>query len=71
MKINGAMWFTQMGNTKLIGIVFGIDENTGEKKAYIGSADGFDEKADTKNIATTGAKLTQYNAGMLSAFFET
>lgn len=59
MKVNNATWFTQMGNTSCIGIVFGTDENTGEEKTYIGCGDGFDEQADMKHIANTGAKLTK------------
>ncbi len=56
MKILKANWFTPMGNT-LIGIVYGEDEVTKEKKAYIGIGNGYDEKEDSEHIAETGAKF--------------
>jgi hypothetical protein len=58
MKINDATWFTQMGDVGCIGIVFCEDEHTGEKKAYIGCGDGFNEQADMEGIVNTGGKLT-------------
>ena len=57
MKITNASWFTQMGELKPIGIVFGVDEITGDKKAYIGVGDGVDESTDVNNIFLTGAKI--------------
>jgi hypothetical protein len=39
-----------------IGIVSGHNDQ-GEKKQYIGVGEGFDEEADTLQIAETGAKF--------------
>jgi len=58
MKVTNATWFTQMGVTQPIGIVFGEDEATGEKKAYIGAGYGNEEDQDCQHIARTGAKLS-------------
>jgi hypothetical protein len=58
MKIQDAIWFTEMGTPRPIGIIYGEDEVTGEKKAYIGTGHGFNEHADTQHIAKYGAKLT-------------
>ena len=57
MKIIDAIWFTEMGSQRPIGIVIGEDEHTGKKKAYIGTAFGNDKGADAAHIAATGAKL--------------
>jgi hypothetical protein len=48
-------WFSGYFGT--IGIVTGEDENTGEKKAYIGTAAGFNEDADTDYIAQQGSPV--------------
>ena len=52
MKILRAVWFTEMVNTRPIGIVLGIDIMTKKYKAYIGTAGGYDEKIDSYEIAT-------------------
>lgn len=57
MKITNAIWFTQMGEAKIIGIIIGEDEETGEMKAYIGTGYGINETIDANHIAKTGAKL--------------
>lgn len=57
MKIFNAIWFTEMGSLRPIGIVIGEDEMTGERRAYIGVGNGEDEERDSKSIAGTGAKF--------------
>ena len=58
MKNVEAIWFTEMGSTLPIGIVIGVDEVTGEPKAYIGTAYGNDGGEDIKRITAGGAKLS-------------
>jgi len=48
-------WFTAM--TGLIGVVICQDKFTDERKAYIGTARGLNEKEDAQFIAQTGAKM--------------
>ena len=55
MKIKRPYWFTGFFGT--IGVVVGEDNVTGEKKAYIGTAPGFDEDADAQYIAKTGSPV--------------
>jgi len=55
LKIKRPYWFTGFFGT--IGIVTGEDELTGQKKAYIGTALGFDENLDTHHIAKTGSPV--------------
>ena len=55
MKNKRPYWFTGLFGT--IGIVTGEDDVTGKKKAYIGTASGFDEDADTQHIAKTGSPV--------------
>lgn len=55
MKILRDYWFSGLG--PLIGIVAGVDDVTGEGKAYIGVGQGIDQEADAKYVAKTGAKL--------------
>jgi len=52
MKITGTIWFTTTNG--VVGIVFGVDEVTGKKKAYIGTAPGSDEESDAWSIAEWG-----------------
>jgi len=64
VKIENVNWFTTA--THLIGIVYGVDEITKEKKAYIGAidvADVRDEKTDAQCIAGYGAKYKPATAG--------
>ena len=56
MKILSTHWFTPMGGS-LIGIVTTEDEITGDRQAYIGTADGDEEDIDADHIARTGAKF--------------
>ena len=60
MKITGTLWFT--GGNGTVGIVFGVDEVTRKKKAYIGSASGTNEENDAQSIAEHGARLYLYAA---------
>ena len=55
MRIKRPYWFTGFFGT--IGIVTGEDEVTGKKKAYIGTAPGFDDDLDTHHIAKTGSPV--------------
>lgn len=54
MKIIDSIWFSSFTHPT-IGIVFGQDEITGERKAYIGIGGGVDEARDDEHIAKTGA----------------
>lgn len=54
MKIIDTIWFTSMYFT--IGIVI-IENEMGERKAYMGTGSGTDEAADVKRISEWGAKL--------------
>jgi len=55
MLIKKRYWFSGYFGT--IGIITGEDDRTGQKKAYIGTAPGYDEDADTKLIATKGSPV--------------
>lgn len=66
MRITRTFWFTQSGGP-CIGIVIGEDENTGEKKAYVGTADGIDEELDAKSISRYGGKLNEHTVQQIAA----
>jgi hypothetical protein len=66
MKIKETFWFTEMGSTRPIGIVIGVDERTGEPKAYIGTAFGSHEGEDVQHIASKGAKLSPSTAKLIA-----
>jgi hypothetical protein len=53
---------------KQIGIVYGRDTTTGEMKAYIGIAEGKDEKAEIDHIACWGTKFPTNAAALLMGF---
>jgi hypothetical protein len=55
MKILNAMWFTEMGKSKPIGIV--IVEMDGEQQAYIGTSEHDDELKSAILIAKRGARF--------------
>ena len=57
MKIKSAIWFSLLQYPFHLGIVYGIDEQTKERKAYIGRAHGVSPEADMKHIAENGAKI--------------
>lgn len=65
MKITDTLWFSP-GNIAtlpiIIGIVLGVDEVTGEKKAYIGNVVPTTPENDIKHIAEYGAPFTGYDA---------
>ena len=54
MNVINSIWYSQMANTKIIGIVHVVDEYEGDK-FYIGSALGNDQADDEQHIAETGA----------------
>lgn len=55
MKITLDYWFnTRRGSA---GIVVGVDEQTGEAKAYIGVASGVDYEGDKQEVVRWGGKL--------------
>ncbi|MBA7716799.1 hypothetical protein ES703_125877 [subsurface metagenome] len=56
MKVIDITWFTGMKGC--VGIVIGEDENTGERKAFIGAANGRNENADAKAIIDWGTRLS-------------
>ena len=56
MKVIETIWFTDVNGC--IGIVIGEEDVTGDRKAYIGSASGTDEKADTEQILAWGNKFS-------------
>ena len=50
------VWFT--GLKGCVGIVIGEDEYTGKRQAYIGAANGHNEKVDTEAITACGNSLS-------------
>lgn len=71
MKITGSFWFTSFDMVGCVGIVFGEDEVTGAKKAYIGTEPGGDQQSDERRIAEHGAKLTEEMAENIYNIFQT
>ena len=57
MKILADYWFTDMLGGH-IGLVIGEDEFTKERKAYIGTADGYSQAADIKKVSECGQKIS-------------
>ncbi len=57
MKIEKTVWFSGFNTPGTIGIVMGVDEVTGKKKAYMGFGSGFNEKYDEKVIALDGCPV--------------
>jgi len=56
MKVIETLWFTNLDG--VVGIVIIEEDVTGDRKAYIGSADGHDTKADTDKILAFGNKFS-------------
>ena len=56
MEVINVTWFSEMGCAKPIGIVV-VEVEEGERKAYIGTGDGYNEQLDTQHIISSGAKL--------------
>jgi hypothetical protein len=65
MKILSATWFTEMGNSRPIGIVLAINDEDGKPHAYIGNGEGLDEAQDAETIAMRGATFPLDVAGKL------
>ena len=65
MKIIHDIWFNNM--LGVVGIVVGEDENTGERKAYVGMATGYDLQDDIKLVAEVGGKFPLARAEELCA----
>lgn|GEM_PF-2466512 len=64
MKTIDSFWFTNSTTVALgpppfgtVGIVVGEDEHTGERKVYIGTAQGFEQKADEEHILEWGTEF--------------
>jgi len=55
MKVIDKLWFTNVDGC--IGIVIIEEDVAGTRKAYIGSAKGFNEEEDTQRILALGNKL--------------
>lgn len=65
-KILSSLWFNEMGRVGCIGIVT-VENELGERKAYVGIGSGFDEAADARHIAEYGGKLTLDDAKAIVA----
>ena len=57
MKIERTIWFSGLNIPGLVGIVMGVDEVTGKKKAYMGFGTGSSERFDEKAIAMNGSPV--------------
>ena len=57
MKIEKTVWFSGLNISGVVGIVMGVDEVTGKKKAYIGFGSGSVERFDERIIAATGSPV--------------
>ena len=68
MKILDAIWFTQMDSTKCIGIILGVDDITGEEKAFIGIGKGVSEEDDVTHISEWGSKFPKEIASRILSF---
>lgn len=55
-KIKSVNWFTQGQEPHTLGIVV-IENEIGERKAYVGSGEGYDEGIDAELIADHGARV--------------
>ncbi len=55
MRVTDTIWFTGMRGS--VGLVMGVDDVTGDRKAYIGRCSGLDEELDTKVIVDYGVAL--------------
>jgi len=57
MKIEKTVWFSGLNIPGVVGIVMGVDETTGKKRAYLGLGSGANEKGDEKLIAASGSPV--------------
>lgn len=60
MKIEKTVWFSGFNIPGNIGIVMGVDEVTGKKKAYMGFGTGSSEKIDERQIAAGGSPVSAF-----------
>lgn len=66
MKTEGVIWFTTQ--EKAFGIVYGEDNYTGQRKAYIACVSGLDEQKDIEKILQYGTKVLPEQAKQLSEY---
>ncbi len=52
MRVVDSLWFTN--NKGTVGIVIIEEDVTGERRAYIGIVDGYNQEADTQSIIDWG-----------------
>ena len=57
MKIEKTVWFSGFNIPGLIGVVMGVDELTGKKKAYMGFGSGRSVDFDEKVIVADGSPV--------------
>lgn len=68
MKAKDSTWFSTPKGS--LGLVAAVNE-TGETKFYLGTAEGFNEKADINNIINWGAKFEpEYVIGFITRNIE-
>lgn len=56
-RIIDSVWITSLDLVGCIGIVV-IENDTGDRKAYVGWGDGYSEERDAERIARDGGKIT-------------
>lgn len=66
MKVEGVIWFTTF--EKAFGVVYGEDEHTKQRKAYISVVSGIDEAKDIEKILQYGTKVMPDQAKQLSEY---
>lgn len=57
MSVKDIFWFTELMESRPIGIALCIDSLTGERKAYIGTGEGHSGAMDMLAIIGGGAKI--------------
>jgi hypothetical protein len=65
-KIVENLWFTELGSPRPIGIIV-VENEVGDRKAYIGTGMGGDEGLDSQRVAGNGAKLSKSTLQLLAA----
>lgn len=68
MIVKGTIWFTTGSQT--VGIVYGQDEFTAERKAYIKKVIGEDEQEDIEDICNRGCRILPIEVKELNDFFQ-
>lgn len=66
MKVEGVIWFTTQ--EKAFGIVYGEDEHTTQRKAYIACVSGIDEQKDIEKILQYGTKVMPEQSQQLNEY---